>query len=34
MCAAVQEMLQDEWGYRLGDEEVQVIDPATGRAIS
>jgi len=30
MCAAVQEVLHDEWGYRLGDEEVKIIDPATG----
>ncbi|MGV2437954.1 MAG UNVERIFIED_CONTAM: N-6 DNA methylase [Anaerolineae bacterium] len=30
MCAAVQEILHDEWGYVLGDERVQVIDPATG----
>jgi len=26
----VQEILHDEWGYVLGDERVQVIDPATG----
>jgi len=30
MCAAVQEVLQDEWGYALGDERVKIIDPATG----
>jgi len=30
MCAAVQEVLHDEWGYRLGDEGVKIIDPATG----
>ena len=30
MCAAVQEVLQDEWGYGLGDERVKIIDPATG----
>jgi predicted helicase len=30
MCAAVEEVLQDEFGKKLGDEGVYLIDPATG----
>ena len=30
MCAAVEQVLQDEFGQQLGDEGVVVIDPCTG----
>ena len=30
MCAAVEQVLQDEFGQRLGNEGVVVIDPCTG----
>jgi hypothetical protein len=30
MCAAVEEVLQNEFGKKLGDEGVYVLDPATG----
>ena len=30
MCAAVEEVLENEFGVKLGDEGVTVIDPATG----
>lgn len=30
MCAAVEEVLRDEFGLGLGDEGVNVLDPATG----
>ena len=30
MCAAVEEVLESEFGKKLGDEGVTVIDPATG----
>ena len=30
MCAAVEDALQSEFGKRLGDEDVILIDPATG----
>ncbi len=30
MCAAVEEVLEDEFGVKLGDEGVILIDPATG----
>ena len=30
MCAAVEEVLQSEFGKKLGDEGVVIIDPATG----
>ncbi|GAB4512037.1 MAG: hypothetical protein OHK0046_10980 [Anaerolineae bacterium] len=30
MCAAVEEVLLDEFGLHLGDPEVKIIDPATG----
>lgn len=30
MSAAVEEVLMDEFGLHLGDEQVQIIDPATG----
>ena len=30
MCAAVEEVLADEFGKRLGDDGVYLIDPATG----
>ncbi|MEO8613303.1 MAG: type ISP restriction/modification enzyme, partial [Chloroflexota bacterium] len=30
MCAAVEEVLQTEFGKKLGDEGVYVLDPATG----
>src|SRR5512147_380679 len=30
MCAAVEEVLQNEFGAKLGDEGVSVIDPCTG----
>ena len=30
MCAAVEEVLQNEFGKKLGDDEVFIIDPATG----
>ncbi len=30
MCAAVEEVLQNEFGKKLGDEGVYILDPATG----
>src|SRR5690606_13697841 len=30
MCAAVEEVLHDEFGQALGDEDVYILDPATG----
>lgn len=30
MCAAVEEVLRDEFGLALSDEAVHIIDPATG----
>ncbi len=30
MCAAVEEVLADEFGKKLGDDDVYIIDPATG----
>ena len=30
MCAAVEEVLMDEFGLRLGDKGVNILDPATG----
>jgi predicted helicase len=30
MCAAVEEVLQDEFGASLGDEGVNILDPCTG----
>jgi predicted helicase len=30
MCAAVEEVLADEFGKKLGDEDVYIIDPCTG----
>ncbi|MEM9955347.1 MAG: N-6 DNA methylase [Chloroflexota bacterium] len=30
MCAAVEEVLQDEFGKKLGEDGVAVLDPATG----
>ncbi len=30
MCAAVEQVLQNEFGKKLGDEGVYVLDPATG----
>jgi predicted helicase len=30
MCAAVEEVLRDEFGLALGDKDVNIIDPATG----
>jgi hypothetical protein len=30
MCSAVEEVLENEFGLRLGDEGVNILDPATG----
>ncbi len=30
MCASVEEVLEKEFGKRLGDKEVQILDPCTG----